>query len=99
MIIAMDFDDTFTADPRTWAAVIQVLKAGGHQVILVTGRPGSKTNTDLVKQTVGDLFDDLVFAGHQWKQDVAAKAGYPVDIWIDDHPQSIAWQDPDLNKM
>lgn len=38
LTIAIDFDDTFTADVNAWTAVIQTLQSFGHRVVCVSAR-------------------------------------------------------------
>ena len=37
-------------------------------------------------------YPPLVFAGEAWKRQAAEAAGYPIDVWIDDHPEYIGPQ-------
>ena len=39
MKISFDFDDTITADPHRFSFIINALKAAGHTIIVLTGRP------------------------------------------------------------
>lgn len=93
MLIAVDFDDTFTADPEFWRQVVALGKARGHSFVCVTGRSDRPMLSDPtrhwgdeVREAIGDLMP-VVFAGSGWKRDAAAKAGYGVDVWVDDHPE------------
>ena len=90
MIIAVDYDRTYAADPETFDKVIEVFKQAGHTVICVTGRDGGAMG-DIVRATIGQLVP-CVFAGKEWKRDAALKQGYKVDVWIDDMPEMIAKQ-------
>ena len=89
LTIAIDFDDTFGADPATFREAVKAFQAAGHQCILITNRPEDMGND--VRAEVGDLMP-IVFAGEWSKRAMAAQSGYRVDIWIDDHPQ---WIDED----
>ncbi len=86
LTIAIDFDDTFGADPQAWRKVVGVLHEMGHQCVLVTNRPDEMGND--VRAEVGDLMP-ILFAGVWSKRSTAHNAGYNVDIWIDDSPQNI----------
>lgn len=90
MIIAVDYDNTYAADPVTFNKVIENFKQAGHTVICVTGRDDG-TMGDPVRASVGQLIP-IVFAGKEWKRNAALKYGYKVDIWIDDMPEMIAEQ-------
>lgn len=77
MLIAIDYDDTYTADPALWDVFIAVASSRGHEVICVTGRRAS--------QPVG-LELPTVYADGEYKREAAERAGYRVDVWIDDMP-------------
>ncbi|KKM71261.1 hypothetical protein LCGC14_1432440 [marine sediment metagenome] len=88
LTIAIDFDDTFSADPDLWREFVGVAtgRRYGHKCILVTNRPEAMGND--VRAEVGDLMP-IVFAGRLSKKEAAARAGYSVDIWIDDNPEYV----------
>lgn len=88
MIISIDFDDTFTADPVTWKWVIKLLQSSLHTVICVTGRHGTQQDIDETSAVLpsGVL---VVFAGDEAKNDAATLAGHIVDVWIDDQPARV----------
>lgn len=81
MTIALDYDNTYTADPPMWDAFIGCAQGRGHTVIIATGRrendpatvPGVKT----------------IYCGHSLKEHACRAAGINVDIWIDDMPGMI----------
>ncbi len=88
LTIAIDFDDTFSADPDLWREFVSIAtgRRFGHKCILVTNRTEDMGND--VRAEVGDLMP-IVFAGVFSKRSMAARAGYAVDIWIDDTPEWI----------
>lgn len=88
MIIAVDYDGTYAADPNTFNKIIKLFQEAGHTVICVTGRSGGAMG-DIVRATIGQLVP-CVFAGGDWKSDAAKKAGYNVSVWIDDMPGMIS---------
>lgn len=83
LTIGLDYDDTFTADPDLWRQFISDAESRGHKVICVTAR---RTPPDFSREPRLPSSMPIVCAGQQWKKHAAAKAGYPVDIWIDDIP-------------
>ena len=91
MIIAIDYDRTYTADPETFNKVIELFESAGHTVICVTGRTDDRTMGAPVKNSIGVLVP-VIFAGSDWKRDAALKRGYKVDEWIDDIPEMVAKQ-------
>lgn len=85
MIIALDWDNTYTAHKPLWNDFIENCIERGVRVIIVTGRHG----------TEHDRIDSpfkipVVYSGNEYKRKAAEKAGYKVDIWIDDMPEMIA---------
>lgn len=91
MIIAIDYDNTYTGDPETFNEVINVFKSAGHTVICVTGRSDDGIMGEPIKQSIGKLIP-IIFAGAKWKRDAAEDRGYKVNVWIDDMPTMIAPQ-------
>lgn len=86
--IALDYDDTFTADPDLWRQFVSSAQARGHTVVCVTAR---RTPPDFSREPRLPLGVAIVCTGGQpYKKHAAAKAGYAVDIWIDDMPELIA---------
>ena len=86
LTFAIDFDDTFSADPDLWRQLVPIMQWRGHTCVLVTNRPEDMGND--VRAEVGDLMP-IVFAGVWSKRSAAHRAGYDVDIWIDDSPEYI----------
>lgn len=94
MIIAFDYDGTWTRAPETFRQVVALFQAAGHTCILVTGRMQEHGYGNEVRAAIGDLMP-VIFAKHgEWKRDAARAAGYEVDVWIDDRPEYVAPQDP-----
>jgi hydroxymethylpyrimidine pyrophosphatase-like HAD family hydrolase len=89
MIIAIDYDNTYTADPHLWDEFIRSAEATGHTVICVTARPD--TMGQPVLDSIGKLVP-VIFCGGEWKREVALSRGYKVNVWIDDSPEYIAPQ-------
>jgi hypothetical protein len=88
MIIAIDYDGTYTTDPLVFNSIIHLLQSAGHAVICVTGRSDDGIMDKPVRESIGKI-TPIIFAGKEWKSDAVKKAGYKVDIWIDDCPQFI----------
>lgn len=89
MTIAFDFDETFAAAVPLFRAFAELAKADGHTIVMVTGR--SDDDEGEIASVVGDLMP-VVFAGMEWKRDAAVKAGFNVDVWIDDSPEWVGLQ-------
>lgn len=91
MIVAIDYDNTYTLDPESWNNFILAFQSAGHTIICVTNRNNSENFVLPVMNSIGKLCP-IVFAGSQWKQEAALKQGYKVDVWIDDTPAMITPQ-------
>jgi hypothetical protein len=92
MVFAIDFDGTFDRDPELFRQFAQLLRSRGHTVVCVTSR--SAGFGDEVERMVGDV--PVVYAGNVWKRQAARTAGYLVNIWIDDLPEYVDAQDPEI---
>lgn len=85
MLIALDYDLTYTLDPDLWDAFIKYAKARGHRFVCVTGRDCAP---DFNRERAIDM--PIVCAPGEPKFGAAMRAGYAVDVWIDDAPGTIA---------
>ncbi len=84
MMIGLDYDGTFTADPDLWRQFVSDAQRRGHVVVCVTAR---RTPPDFSREPRLPAGVPIVCTGGQpYKKHAAAKEGYPVDIWIDDMP-------------
>lgn len=87
MIIAIDYDGTWTTDPEGWRQFYQLMTRRGHRVVMVTGRSG--WTADMGR---GELPRDMeiIYTKGQLKEHyVRTHRAYKVDIWIDDMPGMI----------
>lgn len=86
LLIALDYDATYTADPRLWSMFTTCAQSLGHAVICVTGRsqPIDFRHDPPLPQGM-----PIVYAGSAYKRKAAERAGHQVDIWIDDMPEMI----------
>lgn len=83
MKIALDYDDTFTADPDLWMEFVASAKARGHEVTFVTFRYAGPYNGD-IEIDAQRMEIPIVFCGQKQKASC-----YQADIWIDDRPEWI----------
>jgi len=83
MIIALDFDDTYTVDPMLWTAFITKCNTRGHTVTFVTFRPDNGDNSD-IEYEAECLNIDIVYTAGMQKQHC-----YTADVWIDDSPETV----------
>jgi hypothetical protein len=81
MILAIDYDQTFSDFPEEFTELRKMFQKKGHTVYLVTAR-----NEETEKIDKHDLsgFDKVVYTSGQ------AKSGFiRADIWIDDNPVTL----------
>lgn len=86
MIIAIDYDKTWTADPDLWQQFCELAEARNHTTVMVTGR---KAWSDDMARSGLPRGMQIIYAGDEFKQRAAEKAGVKVDVWIDDMPGTI----------
>lgn len=89
MILFLDFDGCFTADPDFWLQF--AIRAGifGHEVVTVTHRRDTLENRRAIRDTGVNW--PVVFAYDMPKKFAAIEAGYDVEgaVWVDDNPTGI----------
>lgn len=93
MVLALDYDDTFTRDPVTWLSVIRVLRAAGHQVLVVTLRSTKRIDAEPVITALLDHTDAIYFTSGRGKAQHMFALGLNVHVWIDDNPSTILLKD------
>ena len=81
MLIALDYDKTYTADPALWDDFIQSAQDRGHSVKIVTMRTPDEAITDAPVE--------VVYTSRKAKATV-----FKADIWIDDSPSWIFQDSP-----
>jgi hypothetical protein len=92
ILIALDFDRTFTADRSLWKAFIVGAVRVGHRVICVTTAQDNGKQRSLLQQSFAEvhpLLHAILFTGGQPKRKFALLMGHRVDIWIDDVPEVV----------
>lgn len=75
MLIALDYDKTYTADPALWDDFVKLAQDYGHTVKIVTMR--------MPNETIVGAPVEVVYTSRKAKSSFIA-----ADIWIDDSP---AW--------
>ena len=88
LTIAIDFDDTYTADPELWTSFMNQAESRGHKVICVTARYFTLENKEELKATLPPK-TLIYFTSMGSKMDYMASQGVKVDIWIDDSPRVV----------
>jgi len=88
LTIAIDFDETFTADTKMWSACIKTMQDAGHRVICVSARRNEFSHMYELQKALPDGVQILLSYGTP-KRLYAKAHGIDVDIWIDDCPEAI----------
>jgi hypothetical protein len=95
MRLGLDFDDTVSLDPELFGALIELFKARGHEVIIVTIRQGNNALNSDVLDFAKEHDVDVIFTEGKQKAPFCNKLGKHVDVWMDDYPAAI----PSVNKL
>lgn len=84
MLIALDYDKTYTADPVLWGTFIAAAKQRGHSVIIATMRYPEEGAE--IEQALGSTIDSIVYTSRKAKYDELQRQGLSPSIWVDDSP-------------
>lgn len=87
MIIALDYDGTFTEHVNLWVHFINVCRRQNITVIGVTMRYEHEKE-DMNKLYLYNV-SRTIFTGRKAKKSFVESLGIKVDIWIDDRPDFI----------
>jgi hypothetical protein len=80
MILAIDYDDTYSAFPKEFDALRKMFQKSGHKVYIVTARD---KKTEKIQDDLGK-FDKVFYTAGK-----AKAAAVRADIWIDDNPVTL----------
>lgn len=80
MLIALDYDGTFTHDPKFWVHFVSLAKIAGHEVICVTMR---------YRHEAIDMPCEVIYTSRKAKGPYMESLGRKPDVWIDDAPHWI----------
>lgn len=86
MLIALDYDGTYTKDPDLWQKFITDAHAKNHQVILATMRYEHEQE-DMCQILTSRV--KVIFTGRQAKREFLRNLGIVPHVWIDDMPDLI----------
>lgn len=97
MNIGIDFDDTITADPNMWKVFIELARASGHDIRIVTARSeayGVQEVFDYADKFTPEL--PVIYTSGYEKAPYCRKYhDFDVDVWIDDNPHWCGTTDKD----
>ena len=86
MNLAIDYDDTWTKDPKAWNQVAWTLRTFSHTCYLVTRRNG--WSDDMERGNLPSWMPQIYTSGEP-KDAYCKKIGIRIDVWIDDMPECI----------
>lgn len=90
--VAIDFDGTYTLNPKMWAKIVRVLSEHGFDPWIVTMRTGGGTDEQEVRDTCkGAPFVGFIFTDCKAKK-AYCQEHYPsiwFSFWCDDNPHWI----------
>lgn len=84
MNIALDYDNTYTRDPKFWNSFLYLASASGHTVYCVTMRYDFEG--DDVRSALEDRVNYIYFTGRKAKKEFMFAKDIAIDVWIDDMP-------------
>ena len=87
MIIAIDMDGTWAADKKLFTAFSAMAIKAGHTVYCVTARP--ETDREEITKILNGAVNGLYMTGYEAKRPYMQEREINVNIWIDDHPETI----------
>ncbi len=86
LVIAIDYDDTYTRCPGVWDECISIFQDAGHKVICVTCRRRTLENIAFCKIPGLFTYHTELQAKEKF---LLERYNLRVDIWIDDQPKYI----------
>jgi len=87
MLIGLDFDGTYTADPELWDMFIATARSRGHEVIIATMRYEGKEEDLVLQHGLDKKVDKIIYTNRLAKKAEVKRQYRYVDIWIDDTPE------------
>jgi hypothetical protein len=89
LLIVIDYDFTFTADPELWTEFVLSAQKKGHEVMCVTLRSHKiESEYEEVVNSIGK-FCNIIFTSRNAKKKYLMDRGIYPNIWIDDEPEHI----------
>lgn len=85
MKIALDYDGTYTLDPKMWLMFINTCFQRNHDVRILTMRYPHEIAT--MDRELLETKIDVIFTSRRAKKSFAIDKGFNADIWIDDMPE------------
>jgi len=87
LVIGVDFDGTFNADPETFQKIVKAFQAAGHEVLLISQR--TEESRAEIDEVVGDLMPICLVGGYSKIYGAMALYDKCVDVWVEDNPAAL----------
>jgi hypothetical protein len=75
--ISLDFDKTYSEDPKFWDAVVRLAEAHGHEVVCLTMRRPDEAI---------EMPCEIIYTARRAKAIFARENDIKINVWIDDSP-------------
>ncbi len=89
-VIAIDFDNTITADPAFYIQLINAFREHDWEPVVCSLRSGSDLNLAEIREKLQDDPIRIYTTDGQPKRDYLLAQGIPIGLWIDDYFPAIA---------
>ncbi|WP_020395615.1 hypothetical protein [Thiolinea disciformis] len=89
-VVAIDFDNTITADPDFYTQLINCLRKRGCKPVVCTIREGDQEDMQKICSVLKGTEIDIYTSNGQCKRDYLKQLGVKVGLWIDDFFPAIA---------
>lgn len=91
MNIGLDYDGTYTRDPRLWLRFVREAMRSGHRVYVVTMRyPSEQDSPDNpMDPALLRAVWSTNFTCRKAKVPYMKKLGVHIDVWVDDQPRAL----------
>lgn len=90
MNISLDYDGTYTEDPRMWLRFCLDAQACGHTVWVVTMRYPSECGPDMFDPRLQNLGVNVIATSRKAKaKHMKEVEGIDIHVWIDDNPRAV----------
>lgn len=89
-IVAIDFDNTITADPDFYLVLIQIYRERGWEPVVCTLRDNMEDNVREVRERLHDDGIRIYTTDGKRKRAYMLHEGISVGLWIDDYFPSVA---------
>lgn len=90
MNIALDFDETITADPFLWQTFVGDAINRGHTVYIVTARRHDVQPEEVIQWAIANRCR-VFFTSWAAKRPFMDSKGIHIHVWIDDNPENLLY--------